>query len=218
MTDAFDKIFGVRKRGSRVARRPPLYRGGRLRDAEGLTRAEALHFLVHHPHGMAFARGRSEPLDVLADCLVEASNRNKRNEETNMNNIVKALSRVGEAEYVAMVTRYAKTIHPELSRERAFTKVFEADDAEGRAIRRAWLIAKQGAPLDPDEARAEGRRVVDDAVDDELDALARVERLAVEERRRNPALTKAQAFTKAYTDPANAALAQRERLANRPRA
>jgi hypothetical protein len=39
-----------------------------------------------------------------------------------------------------------------------------------------------------------------------------------EERKRNPKLSKAQAFTKAYTDPANAKLAQRERAANRPRA
>jgi hypothetical protein len=214
MTTSFDKIFGV-------VRKSPRYRGGsgsRLHHIARLTRAEALHWLAHDRTGMAFARGRSEPLDVLADHLVEASLRpaEKRNEETNMNNIVKALSRVGEAEYTRIVADYAKTIHPELSRERAFIKVFEADDAEGRAIRRAWQIAKQGAPLDPDDAKAEGRRVIDDALDDDDDALARVERLAIEEHRRNPKLTKAQAFTKAYTD--NPELAAKERRQNRPRA
>ncbi len=47
---------------------------------------------------------------------------------------------------------------------------------------------------------------------DELNALAE------QERRRNPGMSKALAFSKVYTDPANAALAQRERRQNRPRA
>jgi hypothetical protein len=41
--------------------------------------------------------------------------------------------------------------------------------------------------------------------------------LAAEARRCNPRLTKAQAFTKVYTDPANASIAQRERAQHRPR-
>ena len=40
--------------------------------------------------------------------------------------------------------------------------------------------------------------------DDEDDALEELNELAAEERRRNPKLTKQAAFTKVYTDPANA--------------
>ena len=47
--------------------------------------------------------------------------------------------------------------------------------------------------------------------DDENDALDELKTLAAEERRRNPKLSKARPFTKVYTDPANAKLAQRER-------
>jgi hypothetical protein len=67
-----------------------LYRdgtGGRLHELEDLTRAEAIHWLMHDRHGRAFARERGEKLGDLADLLVAASrNRSatKRCEE-NMN-------------------------------------------------------------------------------------------------------------------------------------
>jgi hypothetical protein len=48
------------------------------------------------------------------------------------------------------------------------------------------------------------------SADLEGDALDEFNKLAEQERRRNPSLTKAQAFAKAYTDPANAQLAARE--------
>ena len=67
----------------------------------------------------------------------------------------KTLREVGEAGFTRMVEKYARTVHPELTRERAFTKVFTEDSDEGRAIRRAWQISKQGAPLDDDEAAEE---------------------------------------------------------------
>jgi hypothetical protein len=111
-----------------------------------------------------------------------------------------------------MIEKYAKTVHPTLTKEQAFCKVFLADDDEGAAIRRAWQIAKQGsAPLDDDEAEDEADGVEDDALEE-------LQELATAERRRCPTLTKAQAFTKVYVDPANAKLAARERRANRPRA
>ena len=127
-----------------------------------------------------------------------------------MQDMNKTLRAVGEHGFVKMVERYGKTVHPELSAAAAFTKVFTADDEAGAAIRRAWLVSKQGAPLDDDEAAEEAEGVEDDALE-ELEELAR------DERRRNPKLTKAQAFTKVFTDPANAKLAQRERAQNRPR-
>jgi hypothetical protein len=57
----------------------------------------------------------------------------------------------------------------------------------------------------------------DDERDDEDDALEELDELAAEERRRNPGMSKAVAFSKVYTDPANARLAQRELMQNRPR-
>jgi hypothetical protein len=126
-----------------------------------------------------------------------------------MQNLTKTLREVGEHGFTKMIENYAKTVFPTLTRAQAFTKVFTADDAEGRAIRSAYQIAKQGVADEPDD---------DDEADDAGDALREIEALAADIRRRFPALTKAQAFTKAYTDPANAKLAQRERAQNRPRA
>ena len=77
-------------------------------------------------------------------------------------------------------------------------------------IRRAWQISKQG-PHNDDEAADEAEGVEDDALEE-------LEELAQQERRRCPQLSKQQAFTKVYTDPANAKLAQRERARYRPRA
>ena len=200
----FAKIFGAPRE---YTFRKAMYRnatGRQLHRISNLTREEALHWLTHDPHGRSFARERGEPLDVLADHLVAASQRpiEKRNEAPKMD-MTKTLRAVGEAGFTRMIEKYAKTVHPTLTKEQAFTKVFLADDDEGRAIRHAWQIAKQSI-------------AADEPSDD--DALDELETLAAEERRRNPKLSKAQAFAKVYTDPANARLASRERAANRPRA
>jgi hypothetical protein len=186
------------------------YRGGsgsRLHHISGLTREEALHWLAHDKHGRAFARERGEPLDVLADHLVEASMRPTNKHEAPKMDINKTLREVGEAGFTKMIERYAKTVYPELSTPRAFAKVFEEDSAEGRAIRRCWQTSKQGATAEPSNEDEDG----DDALDE-------LEQLAAEERKRNPGMSKAVAFSKVYTDPANASLASRERKQNRPRA
>ena len=209
----YAKIFGAPREYEFV--RKASYRGGsgrRLHHIENLTREEALHWLAHDAHGRSFARERGEPLDVLADHLVEASLRpTEKRKDTNMQNMDKTLREVGEAGFTKMVEKYAKTVHPTLTKEQAFCKVFLDDSDEGRAIRRAWQISKgqgiaAGALDEPSED------------DDDESALAELNELAAEERRRNPKLTKQAAFTKVYTDPANASIAQRERRANRPRA
>ena len=55
-----------------------------------------------------------------------------------MDRMTKNVTAMGEAEYTRIVTDYAKRLHPELSRERAFNKVFTADDDAGQAIRKMW--------------------------------------------------------------------------------
>lgn len=148
--------------------------------------------------------------------------------DTNMN-ITKALRAAGEVEFTKMVTRYAKSVHPDLSAPQAFSKVFLDDSDEGRAIRWAWATSKgvvpadsadreYGSPasrgytseaLDDDEAADEGEGVVDDALEE-------LEELAADAKRRDPRLSKAQSFAKAYAD--NPELAAKERRQNRPRA
>jgi hypothetical protein len=106
-----------------------------------------------------------------------------------------------------IVTPSAKSRHPELTREQAFSKIFTADDVEGRALRRAWQISKGQVPTEPTDE--------DDGDENALDEL---NTLAEQERHRNPGMSKAAAFAKIYTHPANASIAARERRQNRPRA
>jgi hypothetical protein len=157
----------------------------------------------------ALSRSRTEPAGRVSRAAMLLGYRETM---SRTETIVKNLREVGEAEYTKMVTCYAKTVHPTLTKEQAFCKVFEAPDAEGRAIRSAWVIAKGGSvsgPMDEDD--------VDDANDEiEGDAMDQLDQLAGEERRRNPSLSKAQAFAKVYSD--NPKLAARERVQNKPRA
>jgi hypothetical protein len=206
----YAKLFSARPQFAKAMYRNATVTGRHLHRVANLTREEAKHFLLHDAHGRTLLRDTGGDIDVLADHLVEASQRpTEKRKDTNMQNMDKTLRAVGEAGFTKMVEKYAKTVHPTLTKEQAFCKVFLADDDEGAAIRRAWQIAKQ-VPLDDDEAAEE-------AEDVEGDALEELEELATAERRRCPTLTKAQAFTKVYVDPANAKLAQRERRQHRPR-
>jgi hypothetical protein len=124
--------------------------------------------------------------------------------------IIKSLRSMGEGGFTKLITSYAKTVHPTLTREQAFTKIFTANDDEGKAIRCAWLISKgqvvTGESSDDDDARDN---------DDDSDAMEELNALAEAERRRKPSLSKAQAFAKVYSE--NHELAVKERLQNRPR-
>jgi hypothetical protein len=207
----YAKIFGARPEYEfgKAMYRDGAVTGRHLHRVANWTREEAMHFLLHDAHGRALLRDTGGDIDTLTDHLVEASQRpTEKREAPKMTDMTKTLREVGEHGFTKMIEKYAKTVYPELTREQAFTKVFTADDDEGRAIRRAHAISKQGVADEPDD---------DDEADDE-DALAELETLAAEVRRRCPQLSKAQAFTKVYTDPANAKLAQRERAANRPKA
>ena len=74
----FHKIFGAERAyilRKAVHRRPPMYRGGKLRDVKNLSRGEALHWLIYHPHGSALVQRTGMAVDKLADLLVEAASR-----------------------------------------------------------------------------------------------------------------------------------------------
>jgi hypothetical protein len=138
----------------------------------------------------------------------------ERREGSNMQKLDKTLREVGEHGFSKMIQKYADSVRlPNETQAQAFTRVFTSDDSEGQAIRRAWRVSKgDDNPHDPlnepdDEDEREDER-------DEGDALEELNRLSEKERRRS-GTSKAVAFAKVYTDPANAKLAQRERMQNR---
>ena len=130
-----------------------------------------------------------------------------KRKEPSMDRMTKNVRAMGEAEYTRIVTDYAKRLHPDLSRERAFNKVFTADDDAGQAIRKMWQVSKEG------DLESDGRDG-EPSVEDDEDAMEELEELAEQERRRS-GTSKAVAFTKVYE--ANPELAARERRQNRPR-
>jgi hypothetical protein len=143
------------------------YRGGtigsRLHQLEGLTREEAMHWLMHARHGRAFARERGEPLDTLADHLVEASgasSTNKRSADMATNQFVEVCKKLGdgdpsiivpsEHELTAHIQKYASDHRRSgESAAAAFNRIYNAQDDEGLALRRAVQVTKRasGFPL-----------------------------------------------------------------------
>lgn len=156
-----------------------------------VSRSEALAWILTNRHGRA-----------------AATHLTTKREVPNMDRMTKNVIAMGEAEYTRIVTDYAKRLYPELSRERAFSKVFTADDAESVAIRKYWQISKQGVADEPADER--------DDDEDDTDALEELNELAEQERRRASGMSKYAAFAKVYQD--NPALAAKERRQNRPRA
>jgi hypothetical protein len=72
----------------------------------------------------------------------------KQSNEGDMNStdtILKNASKLGEAGITKVITDHARTLHPTLTPEQAFTKEFCRTDSVGKAYRTIYAIAKQGA-------------------------------------------------------------------------
>jgi hypothetical protein len=158
----YAKIFGV---PPEYEFRKATYRGGsgrRLHHIEGLTREEALHFLMHDAHGRSFARERGEPLDVLADHLVEASKRPSENAVTNKRNSNEAINMSdhlvevcksvvsgdveppSEHELVAEIKKLANASRrPGETSAAAFTRLYTSQDDDGLVLRKAVQLCKR---------------------------------------------------------------------------
>jgi hypothetical protein len=105
-----------------------------------------------------------------------------------------------------------------------FAKMFQRQDETGLALRKAVEVAKQaqwvsrtstlGKAMVPADLRP--RVSVEPNINNPKTALAQLKELADEQRRRNPTLSEAGAFARAYAE--NPALAAKERSENRPRA
>ncbi len=119
---------------------------------------------------------------------------------------------ISEAEMTGLITAYAKHVYPDMPSDKAFAKVFTADNEIGLAFRKATQIAKGLALVMPVYVGGDAAL----AVDDPADALAQLQALAEEQHRRQPEMSLDKAFAKVYA--ANPQLAAAERRQNRPRA
>src|SRR5262249_2264309 len=129
-------------------------------------------------------------------------------------NILKNLSSMGEAAYTRVVQKYADSVRlPNETSAQTFSRVFSAPDAEGRAIRNAWLISKGAVAVDDADDVADAV-ADDDREDGGPSSLEWLQRLADKLRAQHPEWTREKCFTKVYTDPAYAHLAKRERASS----
>jgi hypothetical protein len=193
-----------------------------------LSPEEAKHFLLHDAHGRALQRDFPNiPFDDLAGHVCKASRRPTEKREVSkmdhhlelilkseaaMHALCKQLTANGSSglshpEFDGFLGRYAAGKYPALRLGNAIAKVLAEETPVARAYQAVHSFYK-AEPVADDE---------DDEDDDDDDALEELNRLAEAERRRENGMTKAAAFAKVYTDPANAKLAQRERAQNRPR-
>lgn len=112
---------------------------------------------------------------------------------------------ITEEQLFGEIQKYASANRlPGESAAQAFSRVFSADNDEGLAFRKAVAVCK-GATLEP--LMVGGAAAQD--VNDPKDALAQLNRLAEEQRRRSPELTLAQSFARVYSERPDLASAER---------
>ncbi len=218
------KIFGVheRRRNDLFDGYPPVPQRvelrGSLSDITDLDFARAKRILLHtRIGGHIMAHFPGETIDSLAAHMVEASRRgnNKEGETsmydktTSLRKLRKAIDGTTEQDRFMILNKMAQADRRDgETGAQAFARFFQDNKAAG-------LFDKGIAPDErDDDQRDDDERDDDERDDDELDPLEILDMLAERLRRREPSLTKAQAFAKVYQDPANAALAKIERERN----
>ena len=180
------------------------------------------------------------PFDQLADHVCEASFRRKPEvqkmdrhleliikSESAMHALCKHLTANGGSgfthpEFDDFLGRYARNKFPALHVGTAIAKVLAEETPVARAYQAVHSFFKAEPAVgdeDEEDVADEEEEDKDEKEDEDArSALEELNELAEQERRRENGMSKAQAFAKVYTDPANAKLAQRERWQNRPRA
>jgi hypothetical protein len=165
----------------------------------------------------------------------QATDKRKEAPMSSTTTILKSARALGEHGVTALIQKHADSVRlPNETSAQAFVRVFTADDATGKALRYVHSVAKGVVTADSPDGlgRSEGVRsgalsasaydasdaeLEDSAEDDRDSALALLEQLADKLRAKRPELSKAAAFSKVYCDPANVALAARERAQSRRR-
>ena len=184
-----------------------------------VTREQALQFLLHSRSGRALAQTHKQqketppvtkledlPVVEIAKCIVGKQD-------------AYALS---EHELTALIQKHAdRNRLPGESSAAAFARVVSAGNDEGLALRKALDVTKTAGwlgsvSLTPTFVGGDAAT----AVNDPKSALSQLQAMAERLRAGNPhlKLTEAQAFAQVFGDPANRALAARERQENRPSA
>jgi hypothetical protein len=117
--------------------------------------------------------------------------------------VVAGLSSIDEHELTALATEHAQRSYPDLSPAQAFEKVYMAD----ATLREAISIAKAAEAaryFDLQPVVVSGDAALD--VNDPSEAIARLKEIG---RQKWPSATEAQQFERAFSEPANRALAER---------
>ena len=186
------------------------------RERNGSPGASALCWLMRSKNGQAlFARTMKRKDTKPVDKMQTLETFVKSN-DGGMLSICKHITNGGdvsltEANFTKLAILAAKRDKfPDLlGDDRAFSKYFHQHEI----VRKAHAIIKAYPQMVTIMPVVTGNNSVDD---DDLDALAQLQALAEEQRKRSPTLTFEQSFAKVYA--ANPELARRERAQNRPRA
>ena len=198
-------------RSTSRSRRPP-----RRGDRQQVSREDALHCLINNRHGRALAQthksNKKEP--PMPDTFCKPSSKTTASSPSAKASSTAAAATADRARIHQGGRDYAdaKRLPGEVS-AKAFAASFLPTTMS------AWCCARrirsQEHDADADHAGLRRRHRGNRRQRSE-DALEQLQALAERLRASMPALSKAQAFGKVYSDPANAALAPRERRQNRP--
>lgn len=185
-----------------------------------LTKQAALDWLLHSKHGRALFRLHKNEEPTMSRTEQQLQSLAK---DFGVVKIAKFIVSEGngengmafsEAEFTKMVHTHAQADRRSgETPDQAFARCFGADTAEGVALRKAHAIIKNfPATMVTKPVQVGGTGDISN------DALAQLNKLAEEQRRRSPELTIEQAFARVYAAQENVDLVARERLQNRPRA
>jgi hypothetical protein len=173
-------------------------------------RAAALHHLLHKPSGQALLARMHKAAETEKESSMSTSEHldaiMKRFGPVQFAKHIVETGRspVGEHELVAALTKAASEQHPELSSAQAFAKLYTEESVwRACAIAKAMPFVADLTPL-----VVGGVDAVHEAVDDteSSEAYAQLKELGA---RKWPTASEAQQFANAFTDPANATLAQK---------
>jgi hypothetical protein len=200
--DTFEKIFMGEDGGDDIAKARDRHDVG-ARGLAAATSELALDLIRHHRRRLGLvAKGGGQPeesnmrhTESLASILKDST----------PVSVCKAIvdrgrSPCGEHELVAALTKRASELRPELSPAQAFAELYKTE-----SVWRACAIAKD-MPFHVDvEPLVVGGADTRD-LSDESEAIAQLKQLGA---RKWPSASEAQQFANAFTDPVNAALANR---------
>jgi hypothetical protein len=190
-----------------------------------LDRAAVLRWLLHHKDGVAAARAHKRSEETP---MTRAEHLDQIAKDFGVTRIAKFIIDqsdpfLSEAEFTKLIDDHAQAGRKAgETREQCFTRAYTARTEDGATLRRAHQLVRdatlrKAAGL-PFEVTLQPRLSSGlEALTDASGPLAQLQALGRELHRQSPWMSPEQAFSRIYTDPANAALVRREREAARAR-